>query len=175
MSDTKKLKKMYDKFTRQFDYAIKVLYLTFSDTIDMQLSPDSEEAHLQKELLAIAVSELLFTQSSQTQDGLTKEEKKLIDTNRQTIDEFKDEIMQSQPDIREFIIQTNRMQVYYYNLVIEDYAKTEAGKSLTKFLDKYAGDLPMVYPATYDKVCEDVAKKTDSMKLYKQLLKGKYY
>ena len=170
--ETRVLTKMYNKFVKQLDYAFQVIYATFADTIDMQMPSGTDESTLHKKLLQRAVTELLGSPENYLQD-YDEAEKKIIKTYRSVIDDDKHEILNSQPDIREYIVQTDRMQLYYGMQSDEHFLESDYGKALSKILEVYGGEFPMIYPSTYDRLCETVAKKTDSLKLYKKILKNK--
>ena len=84
--------------------------------------------------------------------------------------------MGSQPDVREFVVQTARMMFLLDMMASNDSAKflnTPQGKALEKVLSEYGGEFPQVSPSMYDKICDSVAKKTNTVKQYQNMLKGK--
>jgi hypothetical protein len=83
--------------------------------------------------------------------------------------------MGSQPDVREFVVQTARMMFFLDMMATDDsqaFLNTPQGKALEKVLSEYGGEFPQVNPSMYDKICESVAIKTNTLELYKSALKG---
>jgi len=174
------LNKSSQRFIRQYEYAGKVLYATFADTIDEQLEPGTPENEVGKLCLKYAVAELLGNPSA-LKESLSKEEKALIIQNVDSVKRFKEEIMNSQPDIREYVVQTVRMLFLYDMMSLKneeatsEFLKSYEGQLLQDVLSKYGGDYPQPNPSYYDRLCESVAKKTHSMAVYKKMLKGKAF
>jgi hypothetical protein len=146
--------------------------VTFADTIDMQFPPASTESAAQKKALERAVAELLGSPVNYMQD-YSEEEKRFFNRHRELINNDKSEILNSQPDVIEFITQTDRMQLYYGMMGDEHFLETDYGKALTMIIETHGDEYPMVYPSTYDGICESVAKKTNTQKMYIKILKGR--
>jgi len=172
--DERAMKKIAGKFLRQYDYANRVLFATFADEIDKQFTPESEESINQKLLLGVAINELLGNPTKELK--FTSSQHQYVQENAETVDQFKHEIMESQPDIREFVVQTARM-LFFLDMMAttdsEQFLDSPQGVALKEVLSQYGGELPQVNPSMYDRICESVAKKTNTSKEYRKILKGK--
>lgn len=160
------------KFSIQFDYAIKVLYSTFADTLDEQLGKDNPDLELAKFLLLRAVYEVLGYGIDDI-SGYSPNDQKKINGNRDKIEDFKQEMMDSKEDIREYIVQTVRLCYLLNGMTLENYMGSKDAANLEKILTKYGAGFSHINPELYEEICIHVAQKTNSLDEYKSMLSGK--
>lgn len=167
------IKRVSKRFLRQYIYASKIVYATFSDQIVPENVGDASELRLQQLLLQVCVAKLLGTPL--TELGLSISQKKEVFLNTETVFQF-EEVIMGTSEIREFVVQTVRMLFYLDMMSTDDSDKflhSSEGEALTEVLSKYGGEFPQVTPTLYDTICNSVAEKTNTVEYYHDILSGK--